>query len=128
MNGTANPLLLTGGAYSIATEVFPDRFSSDDLTNGYLVTLAVSIHYFRVLTPTKVPYLQPQTNQLGFFYFPGYTEEAFQHTRDTEQPVSQAVLFTQSSIMQTAQSFQGPVHVVTFDPLIRFFKSDKCDR
>lgn len=44
VNGTANPLLLTGGAYSIATEVFPDRFSTDELTNGYLVTLAVSVY------------------------------------------------------------------------------------
>jgi pimeloyl-ACP methyl ester carboxylesterase len=42
---TANPLFIVGAAYSIATEVFPDRFSPGELTNGYLVTLAASFFH-----------------------------------------------------------------------------------
>ncbi|KZP02488.1 alpha/beta-hydrolase [Athelia psychrophila] len=94
-NLTAGPLFWTSGAFSIATEVFPDRFSKSELTNGYLVTLA------------------PQTNQFNYFYYPWYTQAAFEHTRATEQPVSQAVLFTLTTIIQPATSFKGPVHVVT---------------
>lgn len=43
VNGSSTPTFLAAGAYSIATEVFPDRFSPEELTNGYLVTLAVSL-------------------------------------------------------------------------------------
>ncbi|KAF7983051.1 hypothetical protein HWV62_24720 [Athelia sp. TMB] len=97
VNATADPLLLTGGAYSIATQVFPARFSPAELTNGYLVTGL------------------PQTNQLGFFHYPGYAQAAFARARATEQPVSQAVLFTQGTLTRPAPDFKGPVHVVTGD-------------
>ncbi|KAF7980105.1 hypothetical protein HWV62_39511 [Athelia sp. TMB] len=97
VNATAQPLLLTGGAYSIATQVFPARFAPAELTNGYLVTGL------------------PQTNQLGFFHYPGYAQAAFARARATEQPVSQAVLFTQGALVRPAPDFKGPVHVVTGD-------------
>lgn len=58
-------------------------------------------------------FLQPQTNQFNYFYYPWYTQAAFEHTRATEQPVSQAVLFTLTTIIQPATSFKGPVHVVS---------------
>ncbi|KZP10712.1 alpha beta-hydrolase [Athelia psychrophila] len=95
VNSTALPVFSAGGVYSIATEVFPDRFSKSELTNGYLVSLA------------------PQTNQFNFYYFPAYTQAAFEYARAREQPVSQAVLITLNDIIQPATSFKGPVHVVT---------------
>ena len=49
-------------------------------------------------------------------------------TRDTEQPTTQAVLFTQSAILEPAEEFTGPVHVVR--PLTlqlpAFSPSQKC--
>lgn len=42
VHSTGQGEFLAGGVYSIATEVFPDRFSSDELTNAYLVTGLVS--------------------------------------------------------------------------------------
>jgi len=94
-NTSAVPLYLTSTAYSTATNVFPDRFSSKDLTNAYLVTLA------------------PQTNQLNFFYYPYYTNAANTRARQTEQPVTQGVLFTFGMLPGPAPSFNGKVHVVT---------------
>ncbi|KAH9837855.1 alpha beta-hydrolase [Rhodofomes roseus] len=94
-NGTGQGPFLAGGSYSIATEVFPDRFSADELTNAYLVTAV------------------PQANQFDFFYFPYFSAAAFNLTRATEQPATQGVLFTQTAIMGTAHEFTGPVHVVT---------------
>ncbi|KZT28740.1 hypothetical protein NEOLEDRAFT_1239282 [Neolentinus lepideus HHB14362 ss-1] len=90
-----NGHLLTSGAYSPATEVFPDRFNQSGLPSTYLTTLA------------------PQTQQLNFWFFPYYSDAAFDHNRKTEQPVTQGVLFTQGGLMQNATSFTGPVHVVT---------------
>lgn len=45
------PIYLTSTAYSTATIVFPDRFSSSELTTAYLTTLS------------------PWTNQLNFAYW-----------------------------------------------------------
>ena len=39
---TGQGQFLAGGVYSIATEVFPDRFPTSELTNAYLVTGLVS--------------------------------------------------------------------------------------
>lgn len=39
---TGQPTFYAGGAYSIATEVFPNRWPNGELTNAYLTTLAVS--------------------------------------------------------------------------------------
>ncbi|KZT68612.1 hypothetical protein DAEQUDRAFT_324349 [Daedalea quercina L-15889] len=39
---TGQGSLLPGSAYSIATEVFPDRFSTDGLTNAYPVIVIIS--------------------------------------------------------------------------------------
>ncbi|TFK48793.1 alpha beta-hydrolase [Heliocybe sulcata] len=94
-NATGQLQLLTSGAYSTATEVFPDRFKDSGLPSTYLVTLA------------------RQTQQLNFWYFPYYSGAAFNHNRQTEQPVTQAVLFTQMGLVQNATNFTGPVHVVT---------------
>ncbi|EPQ54837.1 hypothetical protein GLOTRDRAFT_43185 [Gloeophyllum trabeum ATCC 11539] len=95
MNSTGQEQLLVSGAYSTATQVFPSRFKDSNLPSTYLVTLA------------------PQTQQLNFWYFPYYPDTAFARNRETEQPVTQAVLFTQSRLMQNATEFTGPVHVVT---------------
>ncbi|EMD39654.1 hypothetical protein CERSUDRAFT_92149 [Gelatoporia subvermispora B] len=94
-NATGQGYFLAGGAYSTATEVFPQRYSSGELPNAYLVTLA------------------NQTQQLNFWYYPYYSEAAFQRNRETEQPVSQGVLFTQTGLIKNATDFTGPVHVVT---------------
>ena len=59
---------------------------------------------------------QPEANQLTFFNFPFFSEAAFNLTRDTEQPTTQAVLFTQSAILEPAAKFTGPVHVVRPPP------------
>ncbi|KZT28707.1 alpha beta-hydrolase [Neolentinus lepideus HHB14362 ss-1] len=91
MNATG----LTSGAYSTATEVFPDRFNKSGFPSTYLTTLA------------------RQTQQLNFWFFPYYSDAAFDHNRKTEQPVTQGVLFTQMGLMQNATNFTGPVHVVT---------------
>lgn len=48
---TAMAAFTTGSAFSIATQVFPNRFPNGSLPNTYLVSGL------------------PQTNQLGFFYF-----------------------------------------------------------
>lgn len=87
--------MLTPEAYTIATEVFPERFSKDELSNSYLATLA------------------PQTQQIVFWFFPFYSPAAFNRSRETEQPVTQGVLFTLGTIIQPAPNFTGPVHVVT---------------
>ncbi|EPQ54849.1 alpha/beta-hydrolase [Gloeophyllum trabeum ATCC 11539] len=92
---TGGKQLLTSGAYSTASQVFPERFKDADLASTYFVTLA------------------PQTQQLNFWYFPFYSDAAFQRNRETEQPVTQGVLFTQGVLMQNATQFTGPVHVVT---------------
>lgn len=42
VNGTAVPFVYAGAVWSTATDVSPDRFSKKDLSNGYLITLAVS--------------------------------------------------------------------------------------
>lgn len=44
VNATALPFVIAGAAFSIATEVFPERFSKTELTNGYLATLGVSFY------------------------------------------------------------------------------------
>ncbi|KZT28741.1 alpha beta-hydrolase [Neolentinus lepideus HHB14362 ss-1] len=96
-NATGISPFLTSAAYATATEVFPDRFNQSGLPSTYLTTLA------------------PQTQQLNFWFFPYYSDAAFDHNRKTEQPVTQGVLFTftQTGLIQTATSFTGPVHVVT---------------
>ena len=38
---------------------------------------------------------------------------SFDRNRETEQPVTQGVLFTQMSLVKNATEFTGPVHVVT---------------
>jgi hypothetical protein len=109
-NTSAVPLYETSTAYSTATTVFPSRFSTDELTNAYLVTLA------------------PQTSQLNFLYYSVcpfarmrsmmtfgqyYTNAAANLARSTEQPVTQGVLFTFGSLPGPAPSYTGNVHVVT---------------
>lgn len=92
---TGPNFLLAAGAYSIATDVFPERFAKEELSNSYLVTLA------------------PQTQQINFWSFPHYSMAAFDRGRETEQPVTQGVLFTLGSLPRPAVDFTGPVHVVT---------------
>ena len=38
------PPFLAGGAYTTATYVFPDRFSTSELSNAYVVTGTVRYH------------------------------------------------------------------------------------
>ncbi|KAF7796598.1 hypothetical protein EIP86_007780 [Pleurotus ostreatoroseus] len=92
-NGTAMPPFLAGGAYTTATYVFPDRFPTSELSNAYVVTGT------------------PYSDQFNFFYFPYFSDGAFQRARATEQPATQGVLFSQTAIMGSADSFTGPVHV-----------------
>ncbi|KAF7980110.1 hypothetical protein HWV62_39521 [Athelia sp. TMB] len=105
-NATALPLTVAGGAYTIATKVFPERFSTSELTDSYVATLG------------------PLTNKFAFFHYPGYTESAFQRARDTEQPTPQASYFTLAEIIQPAPTFTGPVHVVTGDKDFVFCLAD----
>ncbi|KAF7983036.1 hypothetical protein HWV62_24690 [Athelia sp. TMB] len=97
VNATAIPLTIAGGAYAIATDVFPERFSASELTNSYVATLG------------------PQTNKFAFWHYPGYTEQAFQRAWDTEQPNPQASFLSLTDTTQPAATFTGPVHVVTGD-------------
>ena len=113
---TGQATFFAGGAYSTATEVFPNRWPKQELTSTYLTTLAVCYcsHRFTcevaLLNSTVV---QPQTQQLLFWYFPYYSDAAFQRNRQTEQPVTQGVLFSQGSLMQPASQYTGAVHVVS---------------
>lgn len=70
------PLYLTSTGYSTAYNVAPERFSSNELTAAYLITVA------------------PQTSQLNFLYYPYYSNAAAELARETEQPVTSGVLFT----------------------------------
>ncbi|KAF7980133.1 hypothetical protein HWV62_39567 [Athelia sp. TMB] len=106
INATALPLTAAGGAYTIATEVFPERFSTGELTDSYVATLG------------------PLTNKFAFYHYPGYTESAFQRARDTEQPTPQASFLTLADIIQPAPTFTGPVHVVTGDKDFIFCLAD----
>lgn len=75
--------------------VAPDRFSSSNFSNGYLITAT------------------PYTNQLNFAFWPYYTTEAINLARATEQPVTQGVLFTFGSFPGPAKAYNGSVHVVS---------------
>ncbi|KAF7980121.1 hypothetical protein HWV62_39543 [Athelia sp. TMB] len=105
-NTTALPLTVAGGAYAIATDVFPERFSTSELTDSYVATLG------------------PQTNKFAFWHYPGYTESAFQRARDTEQPTPQASFLTVANIIRPATTFTGPVHVVAGDKDFIFCLAD----
>ncbi|KZP02431.1 hypothetical protein FIBSPDRAFT_880348 [Athelia psychrophila] len=95
VNTTTQPPSLSGGAYPIATQVFPAHFSPAEFSSRYFVTGL------------------PQTSQRGLFHYPGYTQAVC--ARATGQPITQAVLFTQRVLVQPAPAFKGPVHAVMGD-------------
>ncbi|KAF7980111.1 hypothetical protein HWV62_39523 [Athelia sp. TMB] len=106
LNATALPLTIAGGAYAIATDVFPERFSASELTDSYVASLG------------------PLTNKFAFWHHPGYTEQAFQRARNTEQPTPQASFLSLTDIIQPAATFAGLVHVVTGDKDFVFCLAD----
>jgi len=96
-NTSAVQLYLSSAAYTTATKIFPERFSADELDDGYLVTA------------------NAQQNALNFLYRTGYTAAAADLARATEQPVTPGVLFTFGGLPGPAPEFTGKVHVVTGD-------------
>ncbi|KAH7923574.1 alpha/beta-hydrolase [Leucogyrophana mollusca] len=95
VNASALPIVLTSIVYSTASQVSPTDFPADEFSNAYLVTLA------------------PQTFQLNFWYYPYYSQAAFDGAVSIEQPVTQGVIFTFGTTPPVSSSFTGPVHVVT---------------
>jgi pimeloyl-ACP methyl ester carboxylesterase len=97
-NTSSFALHLGSAAYTPARAVFPARFGSQSnlsLAHGYLVSGL------------------PQTSQMNFLFYPFYPTAAALLARKTEQPVTQGVLFTFSSIPGPAPGFTGSVAVVT---------------
>ncbi|SNX84211.1 uncharacterized protein MEPE_02919 [Melanopsichium pennsylvanicum] len=91
-NSTNMPGYLQAASYSIAKEIFPERFSEKPST--WLVTGSNA------------------SDIMGFFYPDFYSQASFDLSRNTEQPVTLGALATVGAVSGEASNFTGPVHVV----------------
>ncbi|KZP14770.1 hypothetical protein FIBSPDRAFT_858896 [Athelia psychrophila] len=97
MNATAQPPSLPGGAYPIATQVFPAHFSPAEFSSRYFVTGL------------------PQTSLRSLFHYPGYTQAVCVRTRRSSPSRKRCSSRSASSCSQHPLSNLGPVDVVTGD-------------
>ncbi|CAK4032900.1 alpha beta-hydrolase [Lecanosticta acicola] len=96
-NSTAMPTFLQALNLAIASQNAPYRFSSPDLTNGYLVSSSAI------------------STQIGFFRAPGFDPAILNLAEATKGTVTLGELLTTTAVVLPASNYTRPVAVVNGD-------------